>query len=84
MITTPKQIEFFARAIVNRLEDRGLIEFSDAEVGIEVVSRVLSENFRQAEAIEQEAREHLKPAEPSAQELEAEMRRLAEARNFVL
>ena len=32
-----KQIEFLARAIVNRLEDRGLVEFGDAEEGIKLV-----------------------------------------------
>jgi hypothetical protein len=83
MIVTPKQIEFFARAIVNRLEDRGLVEFGDAEAGIEIVSRVLSENFRYAESIEQEARERLSP-EASSDELESEMRRIAAEKKFIL
>ncbi len=39
MPTTIKQIEFLARAIVNRLEDRGLVEFGDAEIGIQIVTR---------------------------------------------
>ena len=52
MGTNPKQIEFLARAIVNRLEDRGLVEFSDAEAGIEIVARTLQEHIRAAEAEE--------------------------------
>jgi hypothetical protein len=40
-----RQIEFLARAIVNRLEDRGLVEFADAEAVIAVVARTLEENF---------------------------------------
>ena len=45
MAVSAKQIEFLARAIVNRLEDRGLVEFSDAETGINIVTRTLEENF---------------------------------------
>ena len=52
MGTNPKQIEFLARAIVNRLEDRGLVEFNDAEAGIEIVTRTLREHIRAAEAEE--------------------------------
>ena len=52
MAVNPKQIEFLARAIVNRLEDRGLVEFQDAEAGIEVVAQTLEENFRSIEAEE--------------------------------
>ncbi|MEO6486728.1 MAG: hypothetical protein ABIO78_02175 [Thermoanaerobaculia bacterium] len=52
MSTNPKQIEFLARAIVNRLEDRGLVEFGDAEAGIEIVARTLQEHIRAAEAEE--------------------------------
>ena len=37
--TSIRQIEFLARSIVNRLEDRGLVEFGDAEIGIDVVTR---------------------------------------------
>jgi hypothetical protein len=44
-VTEIRQIEFLARAIVNRLEDRGLIEFADAETVIAVVARTLEENF---------------------------------------
>ena len=52
MNTNAKQIEFLARAIVNRLEDRGLVEFGDAEAGIEIVARILEEHLRAAEAEE--------------------------------
>lgn len=44
-----KQIEFLSRALVNRLEDRGVVEFHDAEVGIEIVARALAEVVREAE-----------------------------------
>ena len=50
MPVNAKQIEFLARAIVNRLEDRGLVEFQDAETGIEIVIRTLAENFRSVAA----------------------------------
>jgi len=49
MTVNDRQIEFLARALVNRLEDRGVLEFHDAEVGIEIVVRTLNENFRQDE-----------------------------------
>ena len=52
MDTNAKQIEFLARAIVNRLEDRGVVEFGDAEAGIEIVARILEEHLRAAEAEE--------------------------------
>ena len=86
MTFSTKQIEFLARAIVNRLEDRGLVEFADAEAGIDVVLRVLSENFKTAESIEQEARERLKSLdhEPTPQELDSEVRKLAQEKSFVL
>ena len=48
MAASFRQIEFLARAIVNRLEDRGLIEFHDAEAGLHVVVRTLEENFRRS------------------------------------
>ncbi|HUP47433.1 MAG TPA: hypothetical protein VNA04_01440 [Thermoanaerobaculia bacterium] len=59
MTVKPKQIEFLARAIVNRLEDRGLVEFQDAEAGIEIVTQTLEENFRsiEAEEVQQSDRE---------------------------
>jgi hypothetical protein len=79
-----KQIELLARAIVNRLEDRGLVEFGDAEAGIQVVARILDENFTAVDAIEQEARQRLRRSEPSDDELMEEMRRVAAERNFIL
>ena len=86
MTFSNKQVEFLARAIVNRLEDRGLVEFADAEAGIDVVVRVLSENFRVAEAIELEARERLKSLdhEPTPQEIDSEVRKLAQEKSFVI
>ncbi len=49
MSVNEKQIEFLARALVNRLEDRGLVEFHDADAALEVVVRALAEGLRQAE-----------------------------------
>ncbi len=49
MSVNERQIEFLARALVNRLEDRGVLEFQDAEVGIEIVVRTLAENLREQE-----------------------------------
>ena len=46
MTVNDRQIEFLARALVNRLEDRGVLEFQDAEVGIEIVVRTLAESLR--------------------------------------
>ena len=83
-----RQIEFLARAIVNRLEDRGLVEFGDAEVGIQIVARKLEENFAVYDTIEQEARARLGKGvgarEPDENELAGEMRRVADERNFIL
>ena len=88
MPTNIKQIEFLARAIVNRLEDRGLVEFGDAEVGIQLVAKTLEENIAAADAIEEEARQRLTAAgvtrEPSEAELLDEMRRVAVERKFVI
>ena len=49
MTVNDRQIEFLARALVNRLEDRGVLEFHDAEAGIEIVVRALEESLRQAD-----------------------------------
>ena len=88
MATNIRQIEFLARAIVNRLEDRGLVEFGDAEVGIQIVARTLEENFQTYDAIEQEARARLAKTigdrEPAENELNEEMARIAAERNFIL
>ena len=85
-MSIPGQIEFLARAIVNRLEDRGVVEFRDAEAGIRVVEHVLAENFSMLDTLEQEARARLTKGdrEPSEAELMEEMRRLAAERNTVL
>jgi hypothetical protein len=85
-VSIPGQIEFLARAIVNRLEDRGVVEFRDAEAGIRVVEHVLAENFTMLDSLEQEARARLTKGdrEPSEAELMEEMRRLAVERNTIL
>ena len=83
----PRQIDFLARAIVNRLEDRGLVEFGDAEAGIEIVVKTLEENMAVAEAIEREARQRLMAkggAEPTEAALMEEMKKIAEERHFIL
>jgi hypothetical protein len=88
MANNIRQIEFLARAIVNRLEDRGLVEFGDAEIGIQIVAKTLEENFAVYDNIEQEARARLARAagerEPNQSELADEMRRVAGERNFIL
>jgi hypothetical protein len=88
MSNSIRQIEFLARAIVNRLEDRGLVEFGDAEIGIQIVARKLEENFATYDSIEQEARTRLAKTagerEPSQNDVENEMRRVAAERNFIL
>jgi hypothetical protein len=53
---TGRRVEFLARAIVNRLEDRGLIECRDAEAGILIVAKALEENFAADEALAREPR----------------------------
>jgi len=78
-----RRVEFLARAIVNRLEDRALVEFRDAEAGILVVTKAIEENFAAAEAIEREARQKL-GASASEQQVQDEMRRIAVERNFIL
>jgi hypothetical protein len=88
MSTTIRQIEFLARAIVNRLEDRGLVEFGDAEVGIQIVAKTLEDNFQAYDSIEQEARTRLAKTlgarEPSADQVEEEMKNVAAEKNFIL
>ena len=78
-----KRTEFLARSLVNRLEDRGVIDFGDAEAAILVVTRTLAENFAVADAIESEARGRVKK-KASEEELWSEMRRIAAERNFIL
>lgn len=88
MSTGIRQIEFLARAIVNRLEDRGLVEFGDAEVGIQIVARTLEDSFKTYDNIEQEARSRLAKTmasrEPTMEQVEEEMKNVAAERNFVL
>ena len=88
MTSSIRQIEFLARAIVNRLEDRGLVEFGDAEIGITVVARTLEENLAAYDSIEQEARTRLAKAsgdrDPSDEEIDEAMRQVAAERDFTL
>lgn len=56
MSVNEKQIEFLARALVNRLEDRGVVELHDANDGLEVVVRALAESLRAADDEEDEER----------------------------
>jgi hypothetical protein len=88
MATADRQIEFLARAIVNRLEDRGLVEFGDAEIGIQIVAKTLFDNFQMYDTIESEARTRLARSigerEPTDIELIDEMRRVAVEKNFAL
>jgi hypothetical protein len=78
-----RRIEFLARAIVNRLEDRGLVEFVDAEAGILVVMKAIEENFGAVDALEREVRQKLGERATESQ-IDAEMARLALERNIVL
>lgn len=81
------KIEFLARALVNRLEDRGIVEFGDAEEGIRLVAAVIERDFAMAEAIETEARQRLaqkSSKEPKPDDLEAEMQRVASERGVLL
>ncbi|HET7433096.1 MAG TPA: hypothetical protein VFN10_00140 [Thermoanaerobaculia bacterium] len=88
MDAADKRIEFLARAIVNRLEDRGLVEIGDAETAILVVVKVLGDDFAAVDAIEREARQRVtKPRarrKPSEDDVREEMRRLAAERNVIL
>ena len=83
-LSTGGKIEFLARAIVNRLEDRGLVEFGDAEAAILIVTKTLSDNQQMYEAVEQEARTRLGTAEPSDAELQEAMQAIAAERNIIL
>ena len=88
MATSIRQIEFLARSIVNRLEDRGLVEFGDAEIGIDVVTKTLEDNFAAYDAIESEARIRLTKTigarEPSEVEVTEAMKLVAAERNVTL
>lgn len=76
-------VDFLSRAIVNRLEDRGLVEFHDAEAAILVVTKAIEENFAELDALEHEARQRL-GARASEQQIDSEMRRIAAERNVIL
>lgn len=76
-------VEFLSRAIVNRLEDRGLVEFHDAEAAILVVTKAIEENFAELDALEQEARQRL-GERASEQQIDSEVRRIAAERNLIL
>jgi hypothetical protein len=80
---TGRRVEFLARAIVNRLEDRGLVEFLDAEAGILVVTKAIEENFAAIDAIEREARQKIGERATESQ-IEAEMAKIAIERNIIL
>ncbi|MHB0970685.1 MAG: hypothetical protein ACYC7A_17075 [Thermoanaerobaculia bacterium] len=87
MTALSRQIDNLARTIVNRLEDRGLVEFGDAEAGIAIVRRALTENFTAWEAAAKEARERAARVAgsrpPTDEEIELEMRKLALERGIV-
>lgn len=76
-------VDFLSRAIVNRLEDRGLVEFHDAEAAILVVTKAIEENFAELDALEHEARQRL-GARATEQQIDSEMRRIAAERNVIL
>jgi hypothetical protein len=80
---TGRRVEFLARAIVNRLEDRGVVEFVDAEAGILVVMKTLETNFATVDSLERVARQKL-GARASEQQVENEMRRIAAEREIIL
>lgn len=87
MNLTSRQIEYLARTIVNRLEDRGLVEFGDAELGIDIVAAALTHNFRAVELVEQEALEKLRGRgieNPTDEQLRGEVQRLAAERGLLL
>ncbi|HEY0371739.1 MAG TPA: hypothetical protein VGD79_07035 [Thermoanaerobaculia bacterium] len=76
-------VDFLSRAIVNRLEDRGLVEFHDAEAAILVVTKAIEENFAELEALGHQARQRL-GERATEQQIESEMRRIAAERNVTL
>ena len=83
MSSTDHRAEYLARAIVNRLEDRGLVEFQDAEAGLAVVTRALDASLATLEALEREARLQLGNRATDAQ-VEDEMHRIAAKRGIVI
>ena len=83
MSATGRRVEFLARAIVNRLEDRAVVECLDAEAGIMVVARALQANFAEVEAIERAARQKL-GRRATDEQIDKEMRRIAAERDTIL
>lgn len=83
MNATGRRVEFLARAIVNRLEDRGVVEFVDAEAGILVVTKTLETSFATVDSIERVARQKL-GTRATEQQVENEMRRIAAEREIIL
>ncbi len=83
MNATGRRVEFLARAIVNRLEDRGVVEFVDAEAGILAVIKTLGDDFAAVNALERAARQKLGPRATESQ-IENEMRRIAAEREIIL
>jgi uncharacterized membrane protein len=81
--TNGAPVEFLARAIVNRLEDRGMVEFRDAEAAILIVAKALEENFAGVDAVEKAARQKLGPR-ATEQQVADEMRRIAAERRVTL
>jgi len=87
MSSNDRRIELLARAIANRLEDRGLVEFGDAEAVIRIVAKTIEDNLVIVDAVEQEARRRLTAAgtrSPSDETVQEEMRRLAAERGIAL
>lgn len=87
MSSNARRIELLARAIANRLEDRGLVEFGDAEAVIRIVAKTIEDNLVIVDAVEQEARRRLAAAgkrSPSDETVQEEMRRLAAERGIPL
>ena len=87
MAYSDRRIELLARAIANRLEDRGLVEFADAESAIGIVAKAIEEHLVIVEAIEQEARRRLAATganDPADDVVQDEMRRLASERGITL
>jgi hypothetical protein len=80
---TGRRVELLARAIINRLEDRGYVEFRDAEAGILVATKTLEGHFAIVASLEREARQRIGEL-ASDREVEDEMRRMAAERNITL
>ena len=81
MSATGRRVEFLARAIVNRLEDRGLVEFLDAEAGILVVTKAIEENFAASRRPRAGSAAAASASAPPNAQVEAEMARIAVERN---